>query len=84
MFTTLFFLSRFFFFSDESDNNESGSGPSGTCTFPFCYGKSSGRGSGVGSGVFVLTGIKSIGDGEMVKCVFLRLESSQSVTLFRW
>ena len=44
-------------------------GPHGTCAFPFCSGKpvgcvdeSVGTVCGVGSGVFVRTGIKSIGD----------------------
>ena len=57
------------FFDDESDNDGSGSGSPNTCTFPFCsgksigsVGKSIGRVSGVGSGLFVLTGIESIGD----------------------
>ena len=37
-------------------------GPHGTCTSPFCSGKSVGSVNGVGSGDFVPTGIKSIGD----------------------
>ena len=56
-------------FYDESGNDGSGSGSPGTCAFPFCSGKSVGSlgksvGSvhGVGSGVFVLAGIESIGD----------------------
>ena len=56
-------------FNDESDDDGSGSGSPGTCTFPFCSGKSVGsvcefigRASGVGSGVFVATVIESIGD----------------------
>ena len=62
MFTTLFLLIPFFFFDDESDNDESGSGSPGTCAFPFFSVNSVGCVSGVGSGVFVPTGIKSIGD----------------------
>ena len=62
MFTTLFFLSRFVFFDDESDNDGSGSGSFGTCTFPFCSGDYVGHFSGVGSGVFFMTEIESIGD----------------------
>ena len=50
------------FFDDESDDDGSGSGSPGTCAFPFCSGNSSGSFSGVGSGVFVLTGIDSIDD----------------------
>ena len=56
-------------FDDESDNFGSGSGSPGTCAFLFCSGKSVGSAgesvggiSGVGSGVFFLTGIESIGD----------------------
>ena len=56
------FLSRFFFLNDESDNYGSGSGSSGTCAFPFCSGNYVGRVSGICSGVFVPTGIKSISD----------------------
>ena len=54
---------------DESDNDGSDSGSDGTCTFSFRFNKSVGRvdGSigrvrGVGSGVFVLIGVKSVGD----------------------
>ena len=65
-----YFLLRFFFFDDESDNDGSGSGSSGTCDFPFYSGNYVDRVIGVGSGVFS-TGIESIGDGEMVKCVFV-------------
>ena len=57
------------FFDDESDNDGSGSGSPGTCASLFCSGKSIGsvgesvgRFCGVYSGVFVLTGIKSIRD----------------------
>ena len=56
-------------FDDESDNYGYGSGSPGMCDFPFCsgksigsVGKSVGRVCGMGSGVFVLTGIKSISD----------------------
>ena len=38
--------------------------------FSFCIGNSVGSVSGLGSGVLIPTGIKSISDGEMVKCVF--------------
>ena len=57
------------FLNDESDNDGSGSGSPGICAFPFCFvksvvsvGKSIGGISGVGSEIFVLTGIHSIGD----------------------
>ena len=57
------------FFDNESDNDESGSGSPGTCIFPFCSvesvgsaGESVGSFSGVGSGNFVPTEIKSLGD----------------------
>ena len=63
-------------FNDESDDGGSISGSSGTGTFPFCFDdtvghvedsvgrvdNSIGRVSGVGSGVFDLTLIDSIGD----------------------
>ena len=49
-------------FNYESGNDGSGSGSTCTCAFLFCSGKSVGGVSGIGSGVFVLTGIKSIGD----------------------
>ena len=52
VFPTLFFLSRFCFFGDKSDNDGSGSGSSGICAFPFCYGNSVGHVSGIGSEVF--------------------------------
>ena len=35
MFTTILFLSSFFFFDDESENDVSGYGSSSTCPFPF-------------------------------------------------
>ena len=57
------------FFTDESDDDRSGSGSPDTCAFPFCSGKSIGSVGksvggviGIGSGVFVTTGIESIGD----------------------
>ena len=57
------------FFDDDSDNDGSDSGSAGTCTFPFQFdesvsrvGESFGCVSGVGSGIFVTTGIDSIGD----------------------
>ena len=60
-------------FDDESDSDGSGSGSPGTCAFPFCsgkyvgsVGKSVGGVSGVGSGVFVPTGIESIDDVVML------------------
>ena len=76
MFLTLFLLSLSFLIDlleflsfdeldlsyDESDYNWSGSGSPGTCAFPFCSGDSVGSVSGVGSEVFVLNVIKSIGD----------------------
>ena len=49
-------------FLNESDNDETVSGSPGTCDFPFYSGHSVGRVSGVGYGIFVLTGIESIGD----------------------
>ena len=63
-------------FYDESDYDGSDSGSSGTCPFPFRFddfvgcvgdfvgrvGESVGRVSDMGSVVFVLTGINSIGD----------------------
>ena len=54
---------------DDSEDNGSVSGSPVTCNFPFFSGKSVGgfsksvgRVCGVGSGVFVPTGIESIGD----------------------
>ena len=44
---------------------------SGMCAFPFYSENSVCHVSGVGSGLFFPTGIKSIGDDEMVKCVFV-------------
>ena len=55
--------------NDESDDDGSDSGSAGTCAFPFRFEKSIGyvynsigRVCGVGYGIFVSTGIKSIGD----------------------
>ena len=56
-------------FDDDYDDDGSGSGSPGMCTFPFCsdksvgsVGKSVGRVRGVGSRDLVPTGIDSIGD----------------------
>ena len=56
-------------FDDDSDDNGSGSGSSSMCAFPFSSDESIGRVvesvgrvSGVGYGIFVPTGIDSIGD----------------------
>ena len=49
----LLFFDELYVFDDESDDDGSGSGSPGTCTFPFFSGKSVGSVSGVGSGVFV-------------------------------
>ena len=56
-------------FDDESGDDGSGYGSSGTYAFPFCSRKSVGSVvksvggvSGVGSDIFAPTGIKSIGD----------------------
>ena len=76
MFMTFFLLSLLFLIcllyllsfdeldllNDEYDNDVSGSGSPDTCAFLFCYGNSVGGVSDVGSCVFVLTGIESIGD----------------------
>ena len=58
-----------YLFDDESDDDGSGSGSADTCDFPFCsdesvgsVGKSVGRVSGMGSVIFVPTGIDLIGD----------------------
>ena len=60
---------RSYLFDDESDNDWSGSGSAGTCAFTFHFNESIGhvgdfvgRISGMGSVVFVLTGIESIGE----------------------
>ena len=58
----LLLLEKLDFFHDESDGDGYRSGGPGTCTFPFYLGKSVGSASGVGSVVFVSTGIASIGD----------------------
>ena len=76
MFLKFFFLSHLFLFDlmelvpfneldlfdDESDNDGYGSGSAVTCAFPFFSDEFVGRGSGVGYGVFVPTGIDSIGE----------------------
>ena len=54
-------FNELYLFGDESDNDGSGSGSSGTYGFPFSSNKYVCHVSGVGSGVFVLTVIKSIG-----------------------
>ena len=41
-------LEKSYSLDDESDNNWSDSGSSGTCSFPFCFGNSVGRGSSLG------------------------------------
>ena len=51
-----------YFLNDESDDDGSNSGSDGTYTFYFLFGESIGRVCGVGYGVFVSTGIDSIGD----------------------
>ena len=60
---------KLYLFDDNSDDYGSGSDSPGTCAFPFCSGKSVrsvgkyvGCIHGVGSGIFVPTGIESIGD----------------------
>ena len=60
-------FNKLYSFEDESDNDGSGSGSGGTCAFPFCsdesvgrIGESVGRVRGLGSEVFVPTGIDSI------------------------
>ena len=70
-------------FDDESENDGSGSRSPGTCDFPFCsgkfvgsVGKSVGGVSGIGSGVFVSTGIKS--NGHVITCLYQE-ESSPKV-----
>ena len=57
------------FFDNESDDDDSDSGSAGTCAFPFRFEESIdrvdnyiGHVCGVGSGVFVPIGIKSISD----------------------
>ena len=49
-------------FNDDSNDDGYGSGSPGMCTFTFFSGDYVGFVSGVGSGVFVPTGIKLIGD----------------------
>ena len=57
---------KIYLFNDESDNDGSGSGSPGTCDFPFFAGNYVGHVGHIVSGVFVLTGIKSIGDVVML------------------
>ena len=57
----LLFFNELYLFDDESDDDGSESGSPGTCKFSFCSGNFVGRFNGVGSGVFVTTGIESIG-----------------------
>ena len=57
---------RRFFFGDESYNNGSGSGSSGTCPFSFSSGNSVGRFSGSGSEMVKYS--FPFCDGEMVNC----------------
>ena len=66
-------------FDDESNDDGSGSGSPGICAFLFCSGKSVGSASecvgrvrGVESGIFVFTGIKSIGDVVLLVVFVLR------------
>ena len=72
------FLSSYkaYFLNDESENDGSESGSAGTCAFPFCFDESVGRVGdsvvrfddsvgcvrGMKFGVFVPTGIESIGE----------------------
>ena len=58
----LLFFDELYLFDDDYEHDGSGSGSPGMCDFPFFYRKSVGSVSGVGSEVFVPTGIKSIGD----------------------
>ena len=62
-------LTKLYLFDYDPDDDGSGSGSPGTCIFPFFFDESVGgvgefvsRVHGVSSGVFVLTGIESIGD----------------------
>ena len=48
-----------YFLDDESEDDGSDSGASGTCDFPFCFYNSIGRVSSVGSDVFVPIGVES-------------------------
>ena len=68
-FTGIVIIWQTIFLYEESDSFGSRSGSPGTCDFPFCsvksvgsVGKLVGRFCRVGSRVFVLTGIDSIGD----------------------
>ena len=44
---------------DESENDGSDSGSSGKCSFPFCFGDSVGRVSGMGYGFSLSIGVES-------------------------
>ena len=59
-----------YLFGDEYNNYRSGSGSPGTCDFLFYPVNYVVRVSGVGSGIFVLTGIKSIGDVVPLVCLY--------------
>ena len=52
-------LEESYFLDDESDNDGSDSGSSGTFNFPFCFYDSVGHVSGLGYGGFVPIGVKS-------------------------
>ena len=71
-----------YLFDDESDGDGSGSGSPGTRAFPFCSGKYVGSVSGVGSGDFVLTGIKSLGDVVMFVPRGVNSKGGQFIELF--
>ena len=75
-----------YLFNDESNNDGSRSGSPGTCDFPFCSYNSVDCASDVGSGVFVSTGIESIGDVVPIAVFLPRRVGSkcgQLVGLFR-
>ena len=61
-FTGIAIIDELDFFDDGCDNDGSGSGSPGMFAFPFYSGNSVGRVSFIGSGVFVPSGIESIGD----------------------
>ena len=64
------------FFNDESDDDGSESGSAGTCAFPFCSDDSVGHFSGMGTNIFVPTGIESNCDvGTFVLSVLIGVES---------
>ena len=72
------FLLSLFFFYDVSDNYGSWSGSSGTCAFPLCSEFFCCYCNGIGSGVFVPTGIKSIFDVVLL-VVFVPIEIKSKV-----